>query len=300
MLTIGYVNFWNKNDEIQDRWFTEFIKQNIDQQIKEVNSSQNPDILISSCFGDINNIQKIKSKVKILFYGESLDRYPPYNNLTLLKNTFDMIIGFKYTNLKDKLYRFPLWLCYYPYYNINNPTDNVLTHINNNYLKNLKLNKKDAVLISRHDRGGQRTKIYNEMIKYVDIKCPGNFKNNTKNISSRSKDKIEYIKHFTYNICPENSSFEGYFTEKIFQSLEAGCIPIYWAIDYPEHEILNKQCYCFIDVNDNNDIQTKIHNVVNNKNNYIITNIFKENSEKIVKEYYDNIIQGIITYLYDR
>lgn len=31
-----------------------------------------------------------------------------------------------------------------------------------------------------------------------------------------------------------------YFTEKIFQALEGGTIPIYWAIDFPEPEIINK------------------------------------------------------------
>ena len=86
-------------------------------------------------------------------------------------------------------------------------------------------------MVCRHDRGGQRTAIYNELSKYGKIKSPGAFKKITQSIGPSKKEKIDYISQSIYNICPENSSYEGYHTEKIFQALEAGTIPLYWAID---------------------------------------------------------------------
>ena len=60
MITVAYVNFWGQGiNNIQDWWLSEFIKHNIDNDMKIINYNQNPDILIASCFGNINII-KIK------------------------------------------------------------------------------------------------------------------------------------------------------------------------------------------------------------------------------------------------
>jgi alpha(1,3/1,4) fucosyltransferase len=43
------------------------------------------------------------------------------------------------------------------------------------------------------------------------------------------KDKIQLLKNFKYSICYENAyDIPGYITEKIFDSMSAGCIPVYW------------------------------------------------------------------------
>ena len=182
MITIAYINFWE--DPTNDSYFTKFINYNIGE-VKLVKSNDNPDILIASVFGDINNVNKCNSRCKIFYYGENLNRFPPYNNDNLLERTFDLIVGFKYTNLDKKLLRFPLWLMYYDYYTteinntdnteINNTdntdntynTNNIITYIESKYKENIKKNKTIfASLIARHDREGQRTKICNSLSKY--------------------------------------------------------------------------------------------------------------------------------------
>jgi len=43
------------------------------------------------------------------------------------------------------------------------------------------------------------------------------------------KDKLQMMQNFKFSICYENAQgIYGYITEKIFDSLGAGCIPIYW------------------------------------------------------------------------
>ena len=95
MITISYINFWK--DPYNDNYLTHFIEHNIGP-IKKVNPNENPDILISSCMGPINNVQNVRAKCKLFYYGENLNRYPPFNNDMLLQKTFDLIAGYKKTN----------------------------------------------------------------------------------------------------------------------------------------------------------------------------------------------------------
>ena len=228
IIKISYINYWI--DKQNDSYFTEFIRENISKNIEVVKPEDNPDILFCSCNGkynsNINYIKNLKSKIKVFYYGENLNRFPPFNNEQLLNETFDLIIGFNKTDIINKKLCFPLWLIYYKYYKYNE-NDNVLTYIENKYKQN-KINKKTfCSLVCRHDRDGQRTKIINSISKYGNIQYGGIFKNNVGNIGGLVEDKINFISKSIFNICPENSIFEGYNTEKIFQAFEAGTIPLY-------------------------------------------------------------------------
>ena len=130
IITISYINFWLSTGEIQDRWLSEFIKHNIHKDVIEIDPINNPDIIISSCFGNINNIDKYSATIKIFYYGENPNNISPYNNFDLLKTKFDIIVGFKYTDKKNKIYRLPLWLIGYPYYKYEQD-DNVLNYLQN-------------------------------------------------------------------------------------------------------------------------------------------------------------------------
>lgn len=57
------------------------------------------------------------------------------------------------------------------------------------------------------------------------------------------KNKLELLKTFKFSICYENGKdIPGYITEKIFDSLAAGCIPVYWGA--PDiKDVIPKLCY---------------------------------------------------------
>lgn len=296
MIKIAYINFWK--DPYNDTYFDYFIKNNLNCNITKVKYNENPDILISSVNGNINIIDNIKAKCKIFYYGENLNRYPPFNNIELLKSKFDIIAGFKYTNKKEKIFRFPLWLIYYPFYNFNDKENNIISFIENKYYNNIRKYKTlFGTLISKHDRGGQRIKIYNILSNYYNIYCAGDFNNNTKKIGQTQKEKIDYISNSIYNICPENSIYEGYVTEKIFQAFEAGTIPLYWGHDLPEKDILNQNKYCFCNVNDNNILKQQIEDVVFNRDKYIEGFIFNDNAKNVIETYYNDLINEIKKYI---
>ncbi len=299
MLKIGYINFWPQNaNNTQDYWLFNFIKYNIDKDAQLVDNKENLDILISSCFGDINVIKNYKARVKIFFYGENLNNYTQYSNINVLQDLFDLIIGFKYTNKSEKIIRMPLWMTYYPFYNYTT-NNNILIYLQESYNKNFNLQNKNNLcsLVASHDNNGIRTKIINEIEKYVNILSPGRFNNNMNPIGPSSVDKFNFIKQTRYNICPENSEYEGYFTEKIFQAFEAGCIPIYWAIDKPEKNILNENCYLWFDLKNMEKTKENIYNMFNNYETYRNNNLFKSTAESEIKILYSTLKESIVEVL---
>jgi hypothetical protein len=248
MPTLSFLNFWPQNNEIQDIWFLHFF------QATKVLPHQNPDILICSVFGSYSAIQQTKANFKIFFTGEHLDRYPPYNNLTLLKTHVDLIIGFHPTQLEQKQLRFPLWLLYFPFYSIKEP--NLLTYLQEQYQRNLP-KQNVAACIARHDRDGIRSYLCDSVRQYIPVLCPGKFQNNCKQIGPYTKDKLTFLQTVKFNICPENTKAKGYCTEKVFQALEAGCIPIYSGYEYPEPSLLHPDAVCFVQTFDKSILERK-------------------------------------------
>jgi len=294
MIKIAYVNFWK--DPYNDRWFTKFIKENIDDNVIEVSINNTPDILLASVFGNVSTITNIEARVKILFIGENCTRdvyrqYGPSEHKRLA-NVFDLILGFDESNIMKKILRFPLWLLYYPYYNMNNDM-NIINHIETNHKKNIHNTKIYCSLVASHDSGGHRNKLYTIMIKKGNVLSGGKFLNNIK-ISDGSRGKHEFISQSKYNICTENSSYPHYVTEKIFQALEAGCIPLYWGHDLPEKNILNTNKYVFY----NNDNEENFENNLLHTEQFHYEYVFYPSAKHVISKYYQDVIDQIKSKLF--
>jgi hypothetical protein len=288
-LQISYLNFWPEAQN--DLWFTKFLKNTFpNEEIKIVGS--NADIVFGSVFGDIGTVRNCNAKVKIFFYGENLDRYPPYNDIKLLQSVFNLIVGFKTTNLQSKIFRLPLWVTYYPFYK----AADFMQFLEKSRASNKEVSQKKlfATCVARHDRGGQRVSFYDSLSKCGAVSCPSSFKNNCPNVGPLVRDKINFISTSEFNICPENSYAEGYFTEKIFQALEAGTVPIYNAIEPPEKESLNSQCYVFIaEPANTSEVDTKIKHAVENKNDYLNSALFTNQAPYVIQHYYTGFEQQV-------
>ncbi len=277
MVKLAYINFWK--DPTNDNYFTHFISENI-EQAQLVKPTEQPDILIASCMGDINDVIHTDAKCKLFFYGENLNRFPPYNNDDLLHKVFDIIVGFRNTNGHI---RFPLWLLYYPYYKYDE-NNNILKYIQLRYNANIQIPKTMfATHVARHDRSGLRAQLCDAVSIHGPIVYPSEFRNNVKPIGKTVEDKLLFISKSIFNICPENSIYEGYCTEKIFQAFEAGTIPIYWGVDLPERGLINEDKYCF---------GPELHYPDEGP-------LFTSNGPKIIESYYTNLKKEIYNKLYD-
>lgn len=270
---IHFYNWWYA-PRFEDGWFYRFMHQR-NLAHKSVN--------FFSVFGErqlIKQFQKHKNaESKIVFYtGENVhnnniyDYYQQYTDNFL--SEVDLSLGFD--NLEaDNYLRFPIWILYFvdPSWNYSE----LKTKIEqiNHPIHRLNTNRVCfASQISRHDTNGIR-KFLIDVLNNIDcVSCAGSFANNTDELHTKYSDnKLAYLENFKFNICPENNSVDYYVTEKLFHSIMAGCIPIYWgggniAI---EPEVLNQQSFLRLNSNFDNveNIFTSVKNLYENPDIFI-------------------------------
>ena len=300
MLKIQFINWWSNG---KDDFFKKFIENYM--KIETVVVDHQPDILFFSVFHKISPHQYVKNnpsvKLKIFFTGE--DTTSGYSRGCgsdhYYLNFADISLGFK--NLDHPNYiRFPLWLTYINIekYNMGKPC------LPFQKIANFKPNNqgKFCCIISNHDSNNTRTNIVQSLSNYEIISVAGNIKNNFKNIAkihNISAGKNEYNKQlclngFKFNICSESSISPGYISEKLFECIIGGCIPIYYCnhdVDI-ESEIINNN---FIIKYNNNNVETvakKILEINNNKKLYdefVNQNILNNNAYDNIISYYDKL-----------
>ena len=104
-----------------------------------------------------------------------------------------------------------------------------------------------ASIVCSHDGGGFRSEIVDALDAVSPVSCPGRYRHNDDSlVTDYADDKMAYLKKFCFNICPENTNAYGYVTEKLFQAISSGCIPVYWgSYNRPEEDVLNRDAIIF-------------------------------------------------------
>ena len=269
---IYYVNWIGEN------WIEQFLQYNFPDK-------QKYNLCLCSIDGKPKNLQSIKVP-KIFFSGENLESFVEHNNCKksidndIYKwlvnrekyygdyrlNEVDLSLGFAKKD-DNKYLRFPLWLMYvFPpnikYREIKNIVNDINTIKSNNI--------DEAVCINSHDVFGVRELIRNTLSNNLTITYAGKWRNNTKELwKTYQNNKLSYMKNFKFNICPENMDAADYCTEKLFDSLRCGCIPIYaGSLNNPEPEIINHDFVIFWDLDGDNYEQIKLVDRLNKDDNY--------------------------------
>ena len=210
--------------------------------------SDNPDILFCSHFSDEH--KKYKNCKKIFVVSEPLD---------FDFGLYDYAIGYPYLN--DK--RFFHYNLYLTPENVKRIQDRI--HFSTNILNR----KKFCNFIYSNESWGDGAKIRKEFClklnEYKHIDCPGKVLNNMEDaISARystdwSDEKRRFIKNYKFTIAFENHMIDGYTTEKLWDPLSVGSIPIYWGNPLIGREIHSE---AFINCNDfDNDFDAVIKRV---------------------------------------
>ncbi|MBX9757314.1 MAG: hypothetical protein K2Y29_00950 [Beijerinckiaceae bacterium] len=71
-----------------------------------------------------------------------------------------------------------------------------------------------------------------EALRAIDtVDCFGNIWGN-----ALKSSKLDLLPGYRFNLCFENSMFPGYYTEKILHSWAAGCVPLYFADRFADHD----------------------------------------------------------------
>lgn len=234
-MDITYTNFWPQFNTNRF-WLNKCIP-------KDCNN-----IIISSVFMEKSRIYELLDKKKlykvILFSFENL-----YNNryswiLQYLSN-FHLVLGINDINLHNYIR--------VPYYFSKN------VHDSNNLLK-----EKDVCMVSKNPSLVRSKLIHKFTQESIKVDCGGSLYNN---IGHTVVSKHDFLLPYHFNICPENSYAKGYCTEKIYQALNANCIPIYWGDIDKDSDIINKNKILYInrDLSNLENIVQKCKSMLKNK-----------------------------------
>lgn len=202
-----------------------------------------------------NFVKFIDADVKIFYTGENLKR-PSKSSASdhlLSVKTLDLALGFELFE-NDRYLRFPLWLQYMFDFKRLGSEEYIRTRCQELRYPNEGERRVRCALVASHDNNefssgdiGVRTHIHQTLSGVVEIDCAGRFMHNDDSLKRDFDDnKVKYLSQYIFNICPENGNSYGYVTEKIFESISAGCIPIYWgSYNTPEADVLNHDAILF-------------------------------------------------------
>jgi hypothetical protein len=251
---VSFINFW---PDVNCGWFLSPLSSCSNGHDKPymVVKYFKPDIQFFSVFGSIDPLVNSKITHKIFFTGENVgatsicDSYKQYKD-----NCIDYVslsLGFDYMNNSNYL-RFPLWLLrFFSPVDTKESIQKKLSEFAVRYEKT-----KFCALVSSYDDGlNIRMKIFNFMSKIGRVDCSGAFLHNDDTLREKfDNNKSLYLRQYYFNICPENSVSKGYVTEKLFDALYSGCIPVYFGGGGdPEPGIIDPGCFLWFEPDSDND-----------------------------------------------
>lgn len=271
---VRFYNFWYSKD-ILDNWFYHFLKHH---------NLHNQRLNFFSVFGS-KRLIKIKDDAPCIFfsgenvywYYDSEDEKDSYTDYCL--NDVDLSMGYEYIDASNYL-RLPLWMLYLiPVDATYEQIQGIVAQLNDPNLR-YSGRLKFASLVARHDGiinskkeglGGvaSRQEMTQLLSQVAHIECAGKLLKNTNDLQEKfANDKHLYLQQFKFNLCPENSARHGYVTEKLFDAIQAGCIPIYSGDNNPEPEILNHDAIIFYDSNNPQITLNKVSELWQNEHLY--------------------------------
>jgi hypothetical protein len=252
--------------------YTKFMSYNLKgKYIIELNSD-NPDYLIYSTQGKEHLNPKYSNAVKIAIFGE---------NSIIDFEQADYGIGNHNIIYLDRYSRFSSFL---ERLKICNNNINFFSKIRERVLKNPLRKKFCAAVISNfHITDYFRLEFIKKLNLYKKVDMGGKFNNN---VGGPVPNKIQFLSFYKFSIAMENTSGDGYSSEKIIDSFLSGTIPIYYG-NFMVEEYINRKTYILIKGQE--DIYKKIKYIKEIDNNDdLYKKILKENviiEENIVKKF---------------
>jgi len=213
-IQLDFSDFWEGFDK-ENNFFTNLLRQSF-----EIKISDTPDFLIYSTPGSKH---KAYSCTKIFYTGES--EIPDYSEC-------DYSISFEITE-NERNIRFPLYVLYGEIEQLlaaKKPYDEIQNQ-----------HTKFCNMVVSNGNATKRIEFFHELSKYKKVDSGGKFLNN---IGGPVANKMEFISKYKFSISFENTSHQGYTTEKIIEPMYAGSMPVYWgnpeiAMDFNTQSFLN-------------------------------------------------------------
>ena len=180
-----------------------------------------------------NSLQKLLNTRKI----QPLTLFHTQENVRYDKIKADYSISFDLGVQLDKHLRFPYWMEMLDWSH-----EGITGNTNPRYGELIKISTlmsplgnqfiargNSCAMLSSHLRE-PRGSLYRAIEAIVPIQGFGaHFDKSIKDHHSSGFLKKDILKKFSFNLCPENGLYPGYYTEKIPEAFNSGCLPITWA-----------------------------------------------------------------------
>ncbi|MCR5050870.1 MAG: hypothetical protein K6A36_07290 [Paludibacteraceae bacterium] len=208
------------------------------------------DVTVFSAYSILYGLYWNRAKYKFFFTAENThaptSHWLQFENIHLRIPSLTLSLGFDYCD-HPRYMRFPYWLerPFGPFSTLESVSEFVHQH---NYA-DIASRTKQCAFICRKDYYDDRALFADMVEQIMPISYPSDFRHNDDDMRGKyNDDKIAYLRQFRFNLCPENTNSRGYVTEKIFEAIAAGCVPIYWGNEgYPEPDILNPKAIVYLD-----------------------------------------------------
>ena len=174
-----------------------------------------------------------KSIPKVHYTGE--------NSQILQEETIKLNIGYQHSDFKDQEYlRIPLWMLEIDWFGcdkqrIVNPKPLPIDSCTQVYKDEMLTRKKFCAFVVTNPCNPIRNNSFHWLSKYKRVDSAGRLFNNVGDAifaglggGGGELKKFEFLKDYKFCLAYENSSSQGYTTEKFLHAKAAGCIPIYW------------------------------------------------------------------------
>lgn len=244
---IQFYNFW-PHDENEEEKMTNFIR-----SLCHLDQYPNGKLAFFSVYGSKKIVKMSDAHVKVFYTPEDVKRrsfiqWADHGLGIKGKNSIDLALGMELFE-SEKYMRFPFWLLRPITFRPKFIKEDIIKCCNELRWPDLSMKTKFASLVAGMAWDGLREQMVCELGNISFVNCAGKVLHNDDSlISNFNNNKVEYLKQFQFNICPENHNVAGYVTEKCFEAHLAGCIPIYWgAMGEPEKDVLNKDAIIFWD-----------------------------------------------------
>ena len=216
-LKIDFVDFWPTYIKT-DNYFYNLLKHHYTLVI-----DKNPDILFYSSFG---NDHLNYNCTRIFYTGEN--RRPDFL-------ACDFAFTFDY-NTHKKHFRLPLYSLFIDYYDM-------LPHLTRLKTKKeakeiWKQKTKFCCMVVSNPKNQKRIDFYKKLSQMKLVDSGGKVLNN---VGGPVPNKANFIKDYKFVISFENSSQDGYTTEKILEPLFQDCIPVYWGDKLVDRDFNSKR-----------------------------------------------------------
>lgn len=187
------------------------------EKFYKIELTEDPDYV----FFDESTVDYLKypNAIRIFYTGENV--HPNFN-------LCDYAISFDYLSFNDRHFRLPLYLLtiFYSESDIENAGD--LNFVDIPEMTAEELNKKSgfcSFVYSNYLADPKRTELFEKISAYKKVDSGGRYLNN---VGGPVENKLLFERDHKFSIAFENSSRDGYTTEKLPAALAARTIPIYF------------------------------------------------------------------------